>query len=1161
MLALIRRFAKSPAASGLLGLLVLSFAVFGISDVFKNAGRGDAVIQAGGRSVSGAQFRAMFDRYLQGQAQQNGGQTPTIQEAAAQGADQQVLSEVVVEESANAAIARAGVRPADELVLGELAKAPRFRNPVTGAFDKAAYQAFLREQRISPQEIEGSLRDQIAQRQFLTGLVAGLQAPATFTAVQAAFDTEARDFSYVTIGASSFPAPAKPTDAELQAFLKENAAHLTRPETRVVSLVRFSAALLAPTLPVDEAELKKRFDFEKDSLSVAEKRTVVQIPLRSPAQAADVVARLKRGETPAAVARSVGTQPVIVTDAPKTAVADPTVAAAAFSMAQGEVRGPVQGGLGASVVQVTSVTPGHDVTLDEARPKLEAEVRKAAAAAKAEELAGKYDDARSGGANFAEAVAKTGVAASQLPPFSAQGVAANGQPLPVPKKLIATAFALPKGGESELLQVGPGESYAIRVDEVHPPAPIGLEEIRAPLTARLFQQKLAQALQAKAEAVAAQARAKGSLDGLAGPVQHVAGVTRVIARQQNTPYAPAVMARVFASKVGEVGTAAVQGASGQPPSFQVVRLERITPGSPQTVALAGRAGAQATSVGLFEDLSAHLRDASRAQIKPRVDPARARAALGLEPAAAPAGGPPGGAPRPVTDDVFAAAYVAGRPQVLLRRVVDDLETPVSAFLKIGRGRPYAFLFESVEGGAWRGRYSVIALDPDLVWRARGDTAEVAHGPEAVAAEAFSPEPSGALASLRALVEASRIDLPPELPPMAAGLFGVLGYDLVRLAEPLGPHNPDPLDLPDAVMMRPRVVAVFDGVAQEILLVAPVRPRPGVSAAEACGEAQARLEAVAQRLRAPPERAPEPARPASPPPTPQATVDRAAYREIVARAKRYIEAGDIFQVVPSRRLEAPHPGDPFAFYRALRRLNPSPFLYFLDFGGFQLAGSSPEILVRYRDGRVTIRPIAGTRPRGRTPAHDAELEAELLADSQGAGRAPDAAGPRPQRRGPRHRARAGRRQPPGPRARDAELRRRALQPRHAHRLQRRGRGDRPARSRRRDPHRASRRHPLGRAQGAGHADHRRAGDGQARRRLRRRVRLHRRGRRGGHRNRPAHRPVQGRDHVRPGRRRRGGRQRPRRRVRRDRAQGPRPAPRRAGGVAVRGLTPVSAPPPS
>ena len=331
------------------------------------------------------------------------------------------------------------------------------------------------------------------------------------------------------------------------------------------------------------------------------------------------------------------------------------------------------------------------------------------------------------------------------------------------------------------------------------------------------------------------------------------------------------------------------------------------------------------------------------------------------------------------DAAFLARYAAGEPQVVWRRVVDDLETPVSAFLKTGRGHAYAFLFESVEGGAWRGRYSIMALDPDLVWRARGDAAEIAHGPEAVAQGRFTPEPSPALASLRALVEAAKIDLPAELPPMAAGLFGVLGYDMIRLAEPVGAPNPDPLGLPDAVMIRPRVVAVFDGVAQEILLVAPVRPVAAEEGAAAHAAAHARLDAIAEALRQPIPRAPEAQRPATPPPAPVSPIDRAAYGAMVEAAKRHIAAGDIFQVVPSRRLSAPHPGDPFAFYRALRRLNPSPFLYFLDFGDFQLAGSSPEILVRYRDGRVTIRPIAGTRPRGKTPAHDAELEAELLAD--------------------------------------------------------------------------------------------------------------------------------------------------------------------------------------
>ncbi len=325
-------------------------------------------------------------------------------------------------------------------------------------------------------------------------------------------------------------------------------------------------------------------------------------------------------------------------------------------------------------------------------------------------------------------------------------------------------------------------------------------------------------------------------------------------------------------------------------------------------------------------------------------------------------------------EAFAAGYEAGAPQVVYTRLIDDLETPVSAYLKIGLGQPYAFLFESVEGGAWRGRYSIVTLEPDLVWRCRGDAAEVSEG-EDLKTGRYRPD-GPALASLKSLIRRSNLDLPQELPPMAAGVFGALGYDMVRLAERLPNQNPDPLGLPDAVMTRPSIVAVFDSIAQEIVLVATVRPS-GASAREAYDAAVERLERIAVELRQPLQPRGEPA-PWTPEPL-QTPVSRADYAVIVDKAKAYIRAGDIFQVVPSHRLRTKFDLDTFAFYRALRRLNPSPFMFYLNFGDFQLSGSSPEIMVRLRDGKITIRPIAGTRPRGRTPSEDLRLEQELLAD--------------------------------------------------------------------------------------------------------------------------------------------------------------------------------------
>ncbi|HEX4079513.1 MAG TPA: anthranilate synthase component I [Rhizomicrobium sp.] len=325
---------------------------------------------------------------------------------------------------------------------------------------------------------------------------------------------------------------------------------------------------------------------------------------------------------------------------------------------------------------------------------------------------------------------------------------------------------------------------------------------------------------------------------------------------------------------------------------------------------------------------------------------------------------------------FASRYDAGRGQALFARRIADLETPVLAFLKLAQGRDNAFLLESVQGGETRGRYSIIGIDPDLVWRCRNGRAEIAHG------DIGKFEPAEAadrpLQSLRALVNATRMELPAALPPMAVGLFGYLGYDMARFIERLGPAPPDSLDLPDAIMLRPTVTAIFDNIRDEIILVAPIWPRDGEPARAAYEEASRRLSEAVAGLDAP---LPPPARaPASSSQEQiRSNVTRSDYLALVERARAYILAGDIFQVVPSQRFRRPFALPSFALYRALRRLNPSPFLYHLAFPGFAIVGSSPEILVRLRDGIVTIRPIAGTRPRGPTPEDDARLARDLAAD--------------------------------------------------------------------------------------------------------------------------------------------------------------------------------------
>jgi anthranilate synthase component 1 len=328
---------------------------------------------------------------------------------------------------------------------------------------------------------------------------------------------------------------------------------------------------------------------------------------------------------------------------------------------------------------------------------------------------------------------------------------------------------------------------------------------------------------------------------------------------------------------------------------------------------------------------------------------------------------------------FERGWTAGRNQLVWARLAADLDTPVSLMLKLAEARTDTFMLESVTGGEVRGRYSVVGMKPDLIWRCHGTTAAINREARFDPA-AFAPLVGHPLDTLRALIAESRIDMPADLPPIAAGLFGYLGYDMIRLVETLPNVNPDPLGLPDAVLMRPSVVAVLDGVKGEVTIVAPAWAASGLTARAAYAQAAERvMDALRDLDRAPP--AQRDFGETAPVGDAQSNFTHGGYKAAVERAKDYIRAGDIFQVVPSQRWAQRFELPPFALYRSLRRTNPSPFMFFFNFGGFQVIGASPEILVRLRDGQVTVRPIAGTRRRGATPEEDRALEADLLADKK------------------------------------------------------------------------------------------------------------------------------------------------------------------------------------
>ena len=338
-----------------------------------------------------------------------------------------------------------------------------------------------------------------------------------------------------------------------------------------------------------------------------------------------------------------------------------------------------------------------------------------------------------------------------------------------------------------------------------------------------------------------------------------------------------------------------------------------------------------------------------------------------------------------TFDEFEKNFKDGKTQLVWIWVPADLETPLSVFLKLTGNRDHSFLLESVEGGAVMGRYSVIGFDPDIVWEypsnvimSDSEGARRDAPPQEILRSAQNDKP---LETLRNLIADSKIDIIAEnMPPMASsGLFGYMGYDMVRLVENIPDKNPDVIGIPQSVMIRPTVIAVFDNVKSQICLSVPVRTTTG-DAISAYDKAVRKLETVLDALTNPvPSTALYHATALDGAPVVEQSLSREKFFSAVDKAIDYIRTGDIFQVVLgiAYKFKFDLPG--LSLYRSLRRTNPSPFLFYMNFGGFQLVGSSPEILVRVRGGKVTIRPIAGTRRRGKDAGEDKALEEDLLAD--------------------------------------------------------------------------------------------------------------------------------------------------------------------------------------
>lgn len=636
MMAAIRAFSKSWMAWILFAVLIVSFGlVFNVSDVF-HAKISTDVVSAGQRRVSQLEFKQIFTRQLSQAAQQNGGQAISVQDAAAAGFDTSILQQLAEREAVLESIRRAGVQVSDALIGTELRKIPAFFNQITGAFDRRTYEALLANNQTTPAQFEKEVRDQIAQDHFLTGAFAGLKAPRTYAALIASYSLQGRSADYVVLTPAMVGAPPPPTDEDLTRFMQAHEAALKRPEIRQISLVRFSTAALEPAMPVDQAELQKRFAFVKDRLSTPEKRTFVQIPAKDAAQAAAMAARLAKGEDPGKVAADNGQKPISYAEATRNTVPDPKVADAAFGLAAGQVSPPIQGQFGVSVIKLAGITPAKPATLEQSRPELEKAVREDAAKEKASDQSTKYQDARDGGANMDKAAQAAGVQVYHLPAMTKDGRGGDGQPVQgLNEKMLAQAFTLPQGGETDVADLGQGEWYALRVDKVTPPAVPPLAEIRPQLAQVYMQQAMLDRLKTRATAISDQVKAGKPLAEAAGaPAQHLEKLSRAAAQQQQQQFGTEFLSALFGTKPGEVFIAPM------PTGLAVGKVAQVQPGAiPDIVRLSEIGRGQLASQLAQTDFMQLLASAARREVKPKVDARLAKQAIGLTPEdTTPAGG-------------------------------------------------------------------------------------------------------------------------------------------------------------------------------------------------------------------------------------------------------------------------------------------------------------------------------------------------------------------------------------------------------------------------------------------------------------------------------------------------------------------------------------------
>lgn len=647
MISILREFTKSWIFTLLMGLLIASFAVFGLRDVFSQVGD-NVVIVAGKRQMDAGEFKKIYDQNKQEFAKQ--GQVFTNEDFVAAGHDVEMLDELAKQEAFSAWLDNLGVKPSAKMVVAEIAKIPSFFNAVTGKFDKDTYKQRLAGAQLEQKDFEQQTADRIAAQQYMQAAVAGLHAPRIYAASGAALMTQTRDASFFVVSNMNVPAPAAPTDAEIQTYYKDKSALLAQPEIRQASVIQFAPAVFANQVSVSDDDIAKVYNARLDTLGTPETRSFTQITAPDAAAAARISAGLKSGGDAQSLATANKGQVINNVDKAKSAVTDSKVRDAAFAMKTGDVSGPIQGDLGYSVIRMVDIKAGNVPSLASQHDQIKSEIQQEKAADKVNEVVNEFQKAHDAGEDFTVTAKRLGLDVHPLEAMSADGKIYDfktGAPAIdpqthqqadyskiMPQQIQKDIFDLAVGASSDVEELGSGTYLVVRLDGIRP---AGVPPLDAGLKAELTQywqnEKLVSAVSAKADEITQ--RLNGGADFAQVAAELKSPIKTVPAIDQATGgrvVGPQILGRVFATEAGHTFQAQIAQTA-----FVIGRVDAVHQGDP------GRANALASGIGdqmtqsMASDIAVMTQNGAIAAIKAKTYRAVADRVLDVKPVAAKAG--------------------------------------------------------------------------------------------------------------------------------------------------------------------------------------------------------------------------------------------------------------------------------------------------------------------------------------------------------------------------------------------------------------------------------------------------------------------------------------------------------------------------------------------